>query len=1032
MTEVAGLANPILNSPYDPPGEHFVLGPSGPTGAVKPGRRPSESFIPVPVGRRRRGNAPVLRDDSGEQTGLDFDVTGERREVNSLINDIRSRVDRWRAYGYPGVTPVTRKLLQHWADPTRDDRMLFCQREAAETAIYLAEAAGRKGEPDFRTRIDAENQTHNDGLPRVGLKMATGSGKTVVMAMLIAWHTANKAFSPRDARFTNRFLVVTPGITIRDRLRVILPADSENYYRQRDLVPPDLWPTLADASISIVNYHTFLLRDAKEMRGVAANTRKLLTAGKSVDPFKETEPQMVERVLRDLAGRGKGEIVVLNDEAHHCYQDRPLAADTVLDATTKAEAKDRNEGARVWFRGIRAVARAVGVKAVYDLSATPFYLGGSGYQEGYIFPWVVSDFSLMDAIESGIVKVPRVPTDDDAAGEQPTYLALWDHIGDHLPKRAGRKAQSDAEWTPPKELQGALESLYRSYQRRYAEWQATLEARGEPPPVFIVVCPNTIVSKLVYDWISGVEIEAADGREVLRPGKLDLLSNVADGQWLRRPRTILIDSAQLESGQAMKQDFKDVAAREIDVFKAEFRRRNPGADVDKLTDEDLLREVMNTVGKKGRLGEHVRAVVSVSMLTEGWDTNTVSHILGIRRFGSQLLCEQVVGRGLRRRSYAPNDNGRFEPEYAEVYGVPFAFLPSEKSIAPAPPSRPAIEVRALDERLPLRITFPKVDGYRIEVPEMPVAFDKTDTSTLHVDRELVPTWTETSGLAGGSDRQELERIQHARPQEVAYSVAADVLRRHLPGHDGALKPWLFPAIVDLTKQWLDPESKRVTFAPGTPVGTLLLAEPSAQAAQALFSAIAGYPEARNEILRPILRRYDGEGSTDTVSFVTRKVVIDATKSHVSHVVLDGAKGNSWEQTLAGLLEADDRVAAYVKNDHLGFTIPYLWKGRSHDYWPDFLVRLVDRPGDEHTRTLVVEVSGGRKDQETAAVKARTARDQWCTAVNNHGGFGRWGYVEITSMLGADIALSDAIEALRADAPITGDPERIDYLTGGTS
>ena len=1033
MTEPGGLANPILNSPYDPPAEHFALGPSGPTGETKVGRRPSESFIPVPVGRRRRGAAAQAADEDGAEQGqMDFDPTGGRREANSLINDIRTRVDRWRAYDYPGVTPVTRKLLQHWADPTRENRVLFCQREAAETAIYLAEAAGRRGEPDFRTRVDAENRTHNDRLPRVGLKMATGSGKTIVMAMLIAWQVANKAFSPRDARFTNRFLVVTPGITIRDRLRVILPADSENYYHQRDLVPPDLLATLGDASISIVNYHTFLLRDAKEMRGVASNTRKLLTAGKSVDPFKETEGQMVERVLRDLSGRGKGEIVVLNDEAHHCYQDRPLSSDTVLDAAAKAEAKERNEGARVWYRGIRAVARSVGVKAVYDLSATPFYLGGSGYQEGYIFPWVVSDFSLMDAIESGIVKVPRVPTDDDAAGEQPTYLALWDHVGEHLPKRAGRKAASDQDWTPPKELQGALESLYRSYQRRYGEWSETLAGQGEPPPVFIVVCPNTIVSKLVYDWMSGFEVEGADGRLALRPGRLDLLSNVDDGRWLRRPRTILIDSAQLESGEAMKQDFKDVAAREIDVFKAEFRRRNPGADVDKLTDEDLLREVMNTVGKKGRLGEQVRAVVSVSMLTEGWDTNTVSHILGIRRFGSQLLCEQVVGRGLRRRSYAPNEAGRFEPEYAEVYGVPFAFLPSERSIAPAPPARPAVEVRALDDRLPLRITFPKVDGYRIEVPEMAIAFDERDTATLHVDRELVPTWTETSGLAGEADRQELERLSRARPQEVAYAVASDVLRRHLPGHDGALKPWLFPALITLAKQWLDPAAGRVTFAPGTPIGTLLLAEPSAQVAQALFAAVVRYPEASSEILRPILRRFDGEGSTDHVSFVTRKVVIESTKSHVSHVVLDGAKGNSWEQTLAGLLEADDRVASYVKNDHLGFTIPYLWKGRSHDYWPDFLVRLSDRPGDEHPRTLIVEVSGGRKDADTARAKAETARDQWCTAVNNHGGFGRWGYVEITSMLGADTALGDAIDLLRADAPITGDPERTDYAHRGAS
>ncbi|HUP68399.1 MAG TPA: DEAD/DEAH box helicase family protein [Acidimicrobiales bacterium] len=596
MTPAGSLENPILNSPYEPPAEHFVLGPNGPTGEVKVGRRPSESYIPVPVGRRRRGAAQT---EQAQQESLDFDVTGERREVNSLINDIRARVDRWRSFDYPGATPVSRKLLRHWADPTREDRVLFCQREAAETAIYLAEAAGRRAEPDFRVRIEAENRTHNEGLPRVGLKMATGTGKTIVMAMLIAWQTANKAFSPRDARFTNRFLVVTPGITIRDRLRVLLPADDGNYYRERDLVPPDLWPTLADASIYITNFHTLRLGDAKEIRGIAGNTRKLLTAGKKIDSFKETDAQMVERVLRDLAGRGKCEIVVLNDEAHHCYQDKPLDAGPL-----DAEAKERNEGARVWFRGLRAIVRKIGVKSIYDLSATPFYLGGSGYNEGYIFPWVASDFSLMDAIESGIVKVPRVPVDDDATGKLPTYLSLWEHIGADLPKRAGRKAASDADWTPPVELEGAMRSLYRSYDRRFKQWQDELAALGEPPPVFILVCPNTIVSKLVYDWIAGQEVERADGEVVLRPGQLDLLSNVVDGRWVERPRTILIDSAQLESGDAMKDDFKAAAGREIDVFKAEFRRRNPGADVDKLTDEDLLREVMNTVGKKGKLGEH--------------------------------------------------------------------------------------------------------------------------------------------------------------------------------------------------------------------------------------------------------------------------------------------------------------------------------------------------------------------------------------------------------------------------------------------
>jgi type III restriction enzyme len=302
------LDNPILNSPYDPPAAHFELGPDGPTGVVAPGRRRSESFIPVPPSRKGKH----------AQQQLDLDAAGERIEQNTLINDIRHAVDRWRAGNYNGVTPMTRKLLQYWSAPERDEPVFFCQREAAETAIYLAEAAGRHGNPDFRTRIDPENVLHNDGLPRVALKMATGTGKTVVMAMLIAWQTINKVVNPNDSRFAKKFLLVTPGITIRDRLRVLEPADSHNYYRERDIVPPDLWESLLQAQIVIINYHGFLKRDAKEIQGVAKTTRQILTAGRDDDPFEETDDQMVARVLRDLSGRGgnksktkAGEIIVI-------------------------------------------------------------------------------------------------------------------------------------------------------------------------------------------------------------------------------------------------------------------------------------------------------------------------------------------------------------------------------------------------------------------------------------------------------------------------------------------------------------------------------------------------------------------------------------------------------------------------------------------------------------------------------------------------------------------------------------------------
>jgi type III restriction enzyme len=1000
------IDNPVINAPYDPPVQHFEIGPNGPTGDIKDGRRPSESFIPI---------ARTKKDAKSTQQEIDFDLTGERRQRNSLINDLRRDVDLWRQRGYEWVTPISRKLLQHWVDPHRENRVLFCQREAAETAIFLAEVAGRHGYRDWRVTLDEANAEHNSGLPRLALKMATGAGKTVVMAMLIAWQTINKVYSPRDARFAKRFLVVTPGITIRDRLRVLNPGDANNYYKQRDLIPPDLEGALHQAQIVITNYHAFLQRDAKEIRGVSATTRKILLNGKE-DPFRETPEAMVARVLRDFGTtKGKQEIVVLNDEAHHCYQTKP--------ATTTKEQADANEEARVWFRGVQAIAKRVGVKQVYDLSATPFYLCGSGYNEGYIFPWTVSDFSLMDAIESGIVKVPRTPVDDDAAGDLVVYLRLWDSVGDKLPKRKTPEALASDGWVIPEVLEGALNSLYRSYERSFQHWQQELEPHGETPPVYIIVCPNTLVSKLVYEWIAGADIKT-DEQTKLRPGHLSLFSNVVDGTQLNRPRTILVDSAQLESGEALKGDFKTAAAAEIEAFKTHYRLANPGADTDKLTDEDLLREVMNTVGKPGMLGAGVRCVVSVAMLTEGWDANSVTHILGIRAFSSQLLCEQVVGRGLRRRNYLVGDDGHFEPEYANIYGIPFAFIPSDRPMKDVEPPSPAIEVRSVEGREQLRITFLKLDGYRMEIPDAAIPFDTTGAPEFVIAKGTVPTWSESAGIVGMPELVEARDPRTYRTREVAFILARKLLQDRFEASGKDRRPWLFPQLVRIAEQWID---DCVAVRDGLTIGSLVTsAEKLAEACEQINDAIAEQDANRRSRLRPMLRRFDPVGSTEDVSFLTRKPTVATTKSEVSHVTLDGQGGNTWEQILAGECELHPKVAAFAKNDHLGFSIPYVHKGRSHSYIPDFLVRLVRAPGEDFDRTLIVEVSGSQKSPGPTKQKARTAQHSWCPAVNNHGGFGRWGYIEITDPVTAKQVLTEAIQNLYDDAAIIGDPELMDY------
>ena len=565
-------------------------------------------------------------------------------------------------------------------------------------------------------------------------------------------------------------------------------------------MPAQLQDQLGQAKIIITNYHAFQLRER-----VAAGkiTKSILADGQS-SPFTETPDQMVRRVCREL--RTKNNIIVLNDEAHHCYRRKPDAADEKLTGDDRVEAKQRDQEARVWISGLEAVKAKIGVKAIYDLSATPFFLRGSGYPEGTLFPWVVSDFSLIDAIEAGIVKVPRVPVADDSmTGAQPTYRDLWLRIREHLPRKGRKTHKVEGEPKLPVELQGALLSLYGNYEKYYRLWEKNTEARarGITPPVFIVVCNNTNVSKLVFDFIAGWEKQIGE-ETIVQAGQLPIFRNDdGKGAWLQRPNSVLVDSQQLESGESMSNEFKKIAAREIEEFKAEYRSRFPGRDVENLTDEDLLREVMNTVGKAGKLGEHVKCVVSVSMLTEGWDANTVTHVLGVRAFGTQLLCEQVVGRGLRRMSYAVDAKGHFSPEYAEVYGVPFSFIPCSGATTDPKPGPLPTRVRALESRIDYEITFPRLLGYRYDLADEPLTAKFTDESRLALSTADIPTKTENAPIVGESSIHTLDDLKCRRPNEVAFLLAKLTLEKYFRDNDGNDKPWLFPQLLGIAKRWLN-------------------------------------------------------------------------------------------------------------------------------------------------------------------------------------------------------------------------------------
>jgi type III restriction enzyme len=1003
------IENPILNSPYAEPVRHFRFSDEGITSEVAKGRRSSSYFVPV----------PKARSQTKSQLAFETEWTQERIQDNKFINQVRERVARWRTGGYAGaVTRTTADLLKHWQSTERARRLFFCQIEALETAIYLTEVASKQGDAWLENEIRAANDSANPGLYRIAFKMATGSGKTLVMAMLIAWHTLNKLANPQDARFSGAFLIVTPGITIRDRLRVLYPNDSGNYYRELDIVPSLMREGLGHAKVLITNFHGFKPRE----RTPAGKITKQILGQDKTGAFTETPDQMVRRVCRQLGT--KRNIVVINDEAHHCYRRKPEAIEEKLSGDDRREAQKRDEEARIWISGIEAVQSKIGLRAAYDLSATPFFLRGSGYPEGTLFPWVVSDFSLIDAIESGIVKVPRVPVADDSmTGDQPTYRDLWLRIREDLPKKSRSTEDAVIEPKLPAELEGALQSLYSNYAKYYEKWErnAQARARGLTPPVFIVVCNNTNVSNLVFRHVAGWDKSIKSGDPIPVPGKLPLFSNVQDGRWINRPNTILVDSAQLDSTEGMSPEFKKIAAREIEEFKSEYRIRFPGRDAENLTPEELLREVMNTVGKPGKLGEQIKCVVSVSMLTEGWDANTVTHILGVRAFGTQLLCEQVVGRGLRRMSYVASPhvidvNGTpvqiesFDTEYAEVYGVPFSFIPSAGSAKDPEAALPPTPVHALEERIACEITFPRISGYRYDLasPTLIAAFGPE--SQLALSTAAVPTSTENAPIIGESSIHTLDDLKGIRMQEVAFQLAKRVLEKYFCDDDGNIKQWLFPQILAIAKRWL---SECVTCKDNTFPQMLMLAEIAHDAADRIYRAIAS-SEPGTKVLKPIVRPYDPIGSTRYVDFETTRPVYATRedKCHVNYVVADT---QSWEQKMAQVLEDMDEVACYVKNQGLEFKIPYTLNAEERQYYPAFIVRL--RNGRAEPLNLILEVSGEALKEKAA--KVATARTLWVPSVNNHGGFGRWAFLEITDPWDAQ----NTIRAFLGSASSTGNPAR---------
>ena len=592
----------------------------------------------------------------------------------------------------------------------------------------------------------------------------------------------------------------------------------------------------------------------------------------------------------------------------------------------------------------------------------------------------------------------------------PIYRNLWEVLkerGRSMPRKGASKAGDLDPLKLAPELQTALYSLYSHYKQTFERWSPIIPV----PPVFIVVCSNTAVSKLVYEWISGFQRKNEDGElYMVHKGHLELFRNFDEyGNRLPKPPTLLIDSEQIESGDALDPAFRELAGPEIEQFKREkAAREGAGALGEAVSDAELLREVMNTVGKRGRLGEGVRCVVSVSMLTEGWDTNTVTHIVGVRAFRTQLLCEQVVGRALRRQSYELDPNTQLFPvEYADILGIPFAFT-AKPVAAPILAPKPVFRVQAIKERAALEIVFPRVEGYRVDLPGERLQAEFSEDSRLILTPENVgPCTVLLQGIVGESVEITPRVLEEIRPSTITYHVAKRLIETRFRDAGEDLPVSLFGDAQRIVRRWID---EGYLVAKGVPLAAVTYLELADMAAERIYLAcqrVAGGERRVKAILDP----YNPRGSSRFVSFNTSKSVrtSDPRKSQVNAVVCD----STWEAELARVIERNPHVLAYVKNQGLNFEVPYRDGATARRYFPDFIVRIDD--GGDDALNLVLETKGFRGGD--AQLKAETMKGLWVPGVNNLGTQGRWAFAEFIDPFDIQATFDKLVDDTLAANPV---------------
>ena len=888
----------IINSPYTEPVAHWQYD------------RQTQSFSRV-SGRRSAGYLIASPDSKT------FDDPGIFVEI-PLVNRIRERIRDWRDRGYPGTTAMTRRLLDHWSsqEDMAVNRFFFCQIEAIETLIWLTEANQTE-----RTGIDIPND--GGAFTRYCAKMATGTGKTVVMAMVIAWHVLNKVASPQDKRFSKNVLIIAPGLTVRNRLAVLQPSQRGNYYKQFNIVPSRYLERLNEGKVLIHNWHKLDWESDEQIsRKKGVDKRGALS-----------DPAYARVVLGDLARYSS--LLVINDEAHHAWR---VPAESKLRGVKKDEILEATK----WIGGLDRINRTQKILTCYDFSATPFAPSGKRSNDEALFEWIVSDFGLNDAIESGLVKTPRVVIRDDKVPDARTYRSRLYHIYNDDTVRPDLNRRSKKEEPLPDLVRNAYYLLGLDWQETAIQWRSDNQVRT--PPVMITVANRTETAARVKHTFDRKEIDIA---ELSKPDY-----------------TLHIDSTTLRKAEA-DSDTRTTSAKQK---------------------EERLRQLVDTVGKEGEPGEQIRNVISVGMLSEGWDTKTVTHIMGLRAFSSQLLCEQVVGRGLRRTSYEVDETtGLLDPEYVNIFGVPFTFLPHEGDIdtgGTRKPPKATVEVKPLDSKQQYEIRWPNVVriNYRIR---RGIETEWSKIEPLHLDASEIIESTEIATILDGkpdvetTEEKVLEWSRVAlRDQTIIFRTAAQVLeQRPQNGNNNGFE--LIGELISLVERFIRTDLLNISpdhFNSDEELRRGVISMSMSKVVNHIWEQIRFTNAELKELIfdsaHPI------SSTSDMVPWYTRKPCSPTEKSHINHCVFD----SSWESTDAYVLDHHKLVEAWVKNDHLGFDIDYRYKGVLRKYIPDFLIRLTNG------QNLVLETKGVEKDQDL--VKQRYLAE-WIDAVNHQGGFGVW-------------------------------------------